>query len=70
MFPGDDPALVLSEIKGYLKAQIPIIDSNHIQPSAEQQKLMNALKGIVQINREIDRGVYGNPIVAENADLL
>lgn len=70
MFPGDDPALVLSEIKGYLKAHIPIINSDHIQPSAEQQKLMNALKGIVQVNREIDRGVDGNPIVAENADLL
>jgi integrase len=70
MFPGDDPALVLSEIKGYLKAHIPIINSDHIQPSPEQQKLMNALKGIVQVNREIDRGVDANPIIAENADLL
>lgn len=69
-FPGDDPMVVLMEMRGYLKGVLSVIKKQGPEPYPHQMPGLAGLKGLAGIAREIEKGPEGNPLVVDNAGLL
>ncbi len=67
VFPGDDPRLVLAEVKGYLKAHIGILTKTIAPPTRPD---LEAVKGLVLLSRETARGDDAHPLIVANVEAL
>ncbi len=69
-FDGETPGEAIAEVRGYLKAMKIIVSSEPPPTPPHQESGFEAMRGLVGIAREIDKGAAGNPVIVDNADML